>query len=157
MSNLAYLVQNTPYKEDPIMKSLVDGNILWGDISMNDDTMHTIHNTNDNITVINTSNLMIVNNTYIPPYNGIKTLIVRNLPRQITQYELQQIFIKYGPIKDIYIPKNKDINSPYYATIKGFCLIKFFSPDDARRAYIGSIGLRIHNNRCSIEFAKNDR
>jgi RNA recognition motif-containing protein len=126
--------QSNHYAKDLIIQSLNDGTIAWGDIPMEDN-----------------------NNTYIPPYNGIKTLIVRNLPRNITHKILQEIFIKYGPIRDIYIPKNMNKNSPYYETIKGFALIKFFSADDARRAYIGLLSLIIHNNRCTIEFAKCDR
>ncbi len=158
MSELTYLANNYPHvymlcMKDPIMKSLMEGKISWGDIPMDKNDTEK-----DNKIIINTDNVTIVDNqTYIPPYNGIKTLIIRNLPRDISYQELYSVFITYGCIKDIYIPKNMNTTSKYYGTLKGFALIKFFSPDDARRAYIGLMNLVIRTNRCSIEFAKNDR
>jgi RNA recognition motif-containing protein len=55
--------------------------------------------------------------------NNIKTIIARNLPRDITMDELRFIFEKYGVVRDIYIPKNQDTQSAYFGTIKGFALI----------------------------------
>jgi RNA recognition motif-containing protein len=89
--------------------------------------------------------------------NGIKTIIARNLPRDITVDTLQSVFDKYGPIKDIYIPRNMDKSSPYYGTIKGFALIKFLKSDDSTNAYINETSLTIGTNHITLEFAKNDR
>jgi hypothetical protein len=95
----------------------------------------------------------------VPPYTpGIKTVITRNLPRDIKVEQLRVVFEKYGPIRDIYIPKNADRSSPYFGTIKGFALIKFLKPEDSARAYESEYGrLTIGRNNITVEFAKEDR
>ena len=95
----------------------------------------------------------------VPAYTtGIKTVITRNLPRDVTVEQLRSVFEKYGPIKDIYIPKNMDKSSPYFGTIKGFALIKFLKPTDSARAYESEYGrLTLGRNNISVEFAKEDR
>jgi hypothetical protein len=90
--------------------------------------------------------------------NPIKTLILHNLPRNITIEELREVFHKYGTITDIYIPKNMDKTSPYYGTIKGFALVKFLSPKEAFYAhFIESTRLVIRGRIVSMEFAKEDK
>lgn len=95
----------------------------------------------------------------VPAYTpGIKTVITRNLPRDITVEKLRAAFEKYGPIRDIYIPKNMDRSSPYFGTIKGFALIKFLKADDSARAYESEYGrLVLGKNNITVEFAKEDR
>lgn len=95
----------------------------------------------------------------VPAYTpGIKTVITRNLPRNITVEQLRCVFEKYGPIKDIYIPKNMDKSSPYFGTTKGFALIKFLKPTDSARAYESEYSrLTIGKNNITVEFAKEDR
>lgn len=89
---------------------------------------------------------------------GIKTIITRNLPRDITVEQLRFVFEKYGPIKDIYIPKNMDKSSPHFGTIKGFALIKFLKPENSATAFQDQYGrLTIGKNNIAIEFAKEDR
>ena len=89
---------------------------------------------------------------------GIKTLIARNLPRDITVQQLRLAFEKYGPVKDIYIPKNMDRASPYFGTTKGFALIKFLNADHTAKAFTSEYGrLTIGRNNISLEFAKEDR
>jgi RNA recognition motif-containing protein len=89
---------------------------------------------------------------------GIKTIITRNLPRDITVAALQTVFQKYGPVRDVYIPKNMDKSSPHFGTIKGFALVKFLKADDSARAYENEYGrLRIGKNNITVEFAKEDR
>jgi hypothetical protein len=89
---------------------------------------------------------------------GIKTLIFRNLPRDITVETLRRCVEKYGPVRDIYIPKNMDRASPYFGTIKGFALIKFLQPEDSARAYQEEYGrLTIGKNNITVEFAAADR
>jgi FUS-interacting serine-arginine-rich protein 1 len=89
---------------------------------------------------------------------GIKTLIFRNLPRDITVETLRRVVEKYGPVRDIYIPKNMDRASPYFGTIKGFALIKFLQPEDSARAYQEEYGrLTIGKNNITVEFAAADR
>ena len=95
----------------------------------------------------------------VPPFTvGIKTVIARNLPRDITVHTLRGAFEKYGPIKDIYIPKNMDRSSQYFGTIKGFALIKFLNPEHSAAAYTNEYGrLVLGRNNITLEFAKEDR
>lgn len=89
---------------------------------------------------------------------GIKTLILRNLPRDITVEGVRRVLDRYGPIRDIYIPRNMDQNSPYYGTIKGFALVKFLKPEDSATAYQSEYGvLTIGKNNITVEFAAQDR
>jgi RNA recognition motif-containing protein len=92
------------------------------------------------------------------PISMIKTLIIHNIPRDITVTDLRYLFEKYGPIRDIYIPRNMDRSSRLYNTIKGFALIKFFNAMDAQSAYDAEFGrLYIGFKLISIEFAKEER
>jgi hypothetical protein len=95
----------------------------------------------------------------VPAYTpGIKTVITRNLPRDIRVEQLRTVFEKYGPIRDIYIPKNADRSSPYFGTIKGFALIKYLNPAHSAAAYEAEYGrLMIGRNNITVEFAKEDR
>jgi hypothetical protein len=95
----------------------------------------------------------------VPPIvAGIKTLIARNLPRDITVQKLRDVFEKYGPVKDVYIPKNMDKSSPYFGTTKGFALIKFLNAEHSAKAFTSEYGrLAIGRNNISLEFAKEDR
>jgi hypothetical protein len=89
---------------------------------------------------------------------GIKTIITRNLPRDITVEQLRCVFEKYGPVRDVYIPRNMDKGSPYFGTIKGFALIKFLKPENSATAYTEQYGrLTIGKNNITVEFAKEDR
>lgn len=89
---------------------------------------------------------------------GIKTLMAKNLPRDIKLQELRSIFEKYGPIKDIYIPKNMDKSSEYFGTIKGFATIVFLKSTDSANAYTNEWSLiNIRNKHIALEFAKEDR
>ena len=87
-----------------------------------------------------------------------KVLIAHNIPRDITHEELRLTFEKYGPLRDIYIPKNMDKASPYYGTIKGFAIIKFLSINDAITAYNAEFGrLYMGFKLISLEYAKDER
>ena len=89
---------------------------------------------------------------------GRLTLMAKNLPRDIDVKELRIIFEQYGPIRDIYIPKNMDKSSPYYLTIKGFALIKFLKPDDSARAFAAQYALvSIRGKNIALEPASADR
>jgi RNA recognition motif-containing protein len=95
-----------------------------------------------------------------PIKNTLKTLIVRNLPRNIGDGELHAIYSRYGNVTDIYIPMNKDKTNPYYGTIKGFALIKYANADDALKGYIAEgtmIKREIRGKKLVTEFAKEDR
>ena len=93
------------------------------------------------------------------PVSGkvVKTLIVRNLPRGADDLEalLRSTFEPYGAVRDVYIPKNMDVSSPYFGTIKGFALVKFAELASAYSA--AAVSLRIGRNNLAVEFAKEDR
>lgn len=92
----------------------------------------------------------------LPPKNGICTLMVKNLPRDTTPKvlteEIRRIFSSFGPLKDVYIPTNRD--GPYAGTIKGFAKVQFLSSDHAYNASLSSHYLR---RPLFLEFANQDR
>jgi hypothetical protein len=89
---------------------------------------------------------------------GRRTLMAKNLPRDITVQELRTIFEKYGAIRDIYIPKNMDKSSPYFGTIKGFAKIQFLKADDTSRAFAAQYALlNIRGKNIALEPAAEDR
>ena len=90
--------------------------------------------------------------------NGIRTIVVRNLPRDINREDLRNVFRKYGHIQDIHIPLNMDKMSPYYGTIRGFAMIEFQTSKESCSAYNGEFGtLVIRGKAITIDFAKGDR
>jgi hypothetical protein len=164
--------------DDPIMRDLWEGRLMWGDIpGILDDPPHRRAAVDDLLretpeeapaTPARPSRrteecpgapLKARPEPSVPAYTpGIKTVITRNLPRDINVDVLRAVFEKYGPVRDIYIPKNMDRSSPYFGTIKGFALIKFLKSDDSARAYESEYGrLTIGKNRITVEFAKEDR
>ena len=87
-----------------------------------------------------------------------KTLILHNIPRDVSVSDLRPHFEKYGPIRDIYIPRNKDEKSALFGTVKGFALVKYLSPASARKAYESEFGkLYLGCRLVSVEFANEDR
>lgn len=98
------------------------------------------------------------NNKFNTTVRNIKTIIARNLPRDITSDDLQYIFGKHGSIRDIYIPLNKDKNSMHYGSVKGFALIKYHTIESSNRAFREEYNkLFIKNKKIKIEFANEDR
>jgi hypothetical protein len=167
--------------EDPILQALWDGTMKWGDIpGLCDDkprsradsvsTVSSAESEPDILTICSHSRrvkfadkpaVKVIEPAapVVPAYTpGIKTVITRNLPRDVTVEQLRSVFEKYGPIRDIYIPRNMDKSSPYFGTIKGFALIKFLKPTDSARAYENEYGrLSLGRNNITVEFAKEDR
>jgi hypothetical protein len=87
-----------------------------------------------------------------------KTIILHNIPRDITVEEIRPLFEKYGPIRDIYIPRNRDEKSEHFGTVKGFALVKYLSPASAKKAYDAEFGrLYLDFRLISIEYANEDR
>lgn len=89
---------------------------------------------------------------------GIKTIIVRNLPRAITPEELRERFQLYGVVRDVYLPRNKDPNSIHHGTIRGFALIKYDTAAESDRAVrvLSALGLSVRGKQVTVEFAKSD-
>jgi hypothetical protein len=88
---------------------------------------------------------------------NIKTLFVRNLPRDVTVAEMQTMFAPFGALHDVYVPKNTTPGK-YFGTIKGFALIKYKHYSESTRAFL-DIGDTFHlrGKEVSIEFAKQDQ
>ena len=168
--------------QDPILRKIAEGRLSWADASSEEDErMFEDYTTSGEGAEILASIQHYMDkraarrakrqesndeNPFIQPQdmssmynsNQIKTLIIRNLPRDVTEHELNAIFEKYGPVNDVYIPKNMDTSSPYYGSIKGFALIKFLSHHDSTHAYLAELNqLFLRGKTIGIEFASKDR
>ena len=137
--------------QDPVMHALFKGEVSLDDIAHVDQALTAQY------AAFQHPNRVSNWNQVCNP-NRVKTLVARNLPRDVQIQELRQIFEAYGPVRDIYIPKNTDSSSPYYGTTKGFALIKFLDADSSTNAYQGEVSkLTLRNRLVAIEFAKADR
>jgi RNA recognition motif-containing protein len=156
---------------DPIMARLYQGKQQWGEVPFEDwelelAALHPyvrIYNPDINYTELKASveekQVVVEPSVELPAgSNGIKTLMAKNLPRDITVEKLRSVFEVYGPLRDVYIPKNMDKSSPYFGTIKGFAKVMFLKPEDSAKAYQAQLNrLTIGANKIVIEFAKEDR
>lgn len=163
------------WNDDPVQHALMKGDIRWGDLDLyfpeiaeRERQMEEEARRRSSICSDSTQEEAIPEpvtppkakrERVVPEFTpGIKTVITRNLPRDITVEMLRSAFEKYGPVKDIYIPKNMDKSSPYFGTIKGFALIKFLKPEHSAKAFTEEYGrLRFGKNNITVEFAKEDR
>ena len=80
------------------------------------------------------------------------TLIVRNLSYDVRSHELSDLFVRYGEIKDVYIPKDY-----YSGRQKGFAFIKFHNKDAFMRALDESQGITLGDRELKVEMAKDRR
>ena len=175
-----YFVLRMKAMKDPLIANLFQGNVEWNDAiasAEEEAQLNEYLQTNDGAAYLSAINAELNRfhlrhqeiatpppSPILPPctesiYNpkGVKTLIARNLPRDITLDELKIIFEKHGAICDIYIPKNQNQDSPYYGTIKGFAIIKFLTSQGSTRAFMGETNdLVIRNKKVTVEFAKED-
>jgi hypothetical protein len=94
-----------------------------------------------------------------PNPQGIRTVVARNLPRDIKDAELRTLFGAHtaNGLRDLYIPKNTDRASPYFGTLKGFALVKFHTAAESTRAFLANQTLCIRGKNIALEFAKEDR
>jgi RNA recognition motif-containing protein len=174
-----YIILRAKALNDPLLEKMFHGNIEWDDaqaVAKEEARLNEFFQTNDGtayLAAINSElNRMQLRGQEIAPppspvlppctepiYNpkGIKTIVARNLPRDITIDELKNIFEKHGALCDIYIPKNQNQTSPYYGTIKGFAIIKFLTTQGSTRAFMGETNtLVIRSKKITVEFAKED-
>jgi hypothetical protein len=87
-----------------------------------------------------------------PNPSKICTVIVYNLPRDMTRDKLDDGFSQYGVIEQITIPKNNDPSKGPVGSIKGFAMIRFSNSRESAVAVAMEKARRIQ-----IEFAKSDR
>jgi hypothetical protein len=149
---------------DPIMFRLYQGKQQWGEVPFEDWELelaaaHPYERIPSVVKALEEPAKPVAPTVALPAgTSGIKTLMAKNLPRDITVEKLRSIFEVHGAIRDIYIPKNMDKSSPYFGTIKGFAKVQFLTHDDSAKAYQAEFGrLNIGSNKIVIEFAKEDR
>ena len=167
MSHIAYTELMNTCMKDSVFKALYEGNMSWADTEDEEPCM-----TRMQANVMQKLGELPLNKFFpnlfqskecnvsipTPIDNGIKTLIVRNLPRNIVEKELRTLFELYGSVRDIYIPKNMDKSSPHYGSIKGFALVKYNNSEESCVAYHSIQGrLTIRGKPILVEFAKADR
>jgi hypothetical protein len=90
---------------------------------------------------------------------GIRTVVARNLPRDIKDIEIRTLFGAHAiaGLRDVYIPRNTDKSSPHFGTLKGFALVKFHTVAESTRAFEALKTLTIRGKNIALEFAKEDR
>jgi len=90
---------------------------------------------------------------------GIRTVVARNLPRDIKDTEIRTLFGAHAiaGLRDVYIPRNTDKSSPHFGTLKGFALVKFHTVAESTRAFEALKTLTIRGKNIALEFAKEDR
>lgn len=118
-------------------------------------TSRSSHTTVTTVTTV--TNVM---STDIKPEGGSKTLVLKNLPTDITYSMLLKLlhttFDSFGPINDIRILKN-NLPGPLYGTLRGFAYISFLHSSSALHAFSLHSSLVLHNRKIHIEFANNQR
>ena len=94
-----------------------------------------------------------------PNPTGIRTVVARNLPRDIKDTEIRTLFGAHAiaGLRDVYIPRNTDKSSPHFGTLKGFALVKFHTVAESTRAFEALKTLTIRGKNIALEFAKEDR
>lgn len=175
------------FLEDPIMKALWEGKMAWGDILYTpeeeersrvrraareaEEAEEAALAAERAARGYSKARVMFADAPLKPTYApvvverevpafpaGRRTLMAKNLPRDINVQELRTIFEQYGAIRDIYIPKNMDKSSPYFGTIKGFAKIQFLKADDGARAFAAQYALlNIRGKNIALEPAAEDR
>ncbi|XP_072177552.1 serine/arginine-rich splicing factor 12-like [Diadema setosum] len=80
------------------------------------------------------------------------SLYIRNLPDGVRTEELRQLFGKYGPISDVYIPLDYYTRQP-----RGFAYIQFDDIRDAEDAMYALERYRFYGRELEIQYAEGDR
>ena len=80
------------------------------------------------------------------------SLYVRNIPYSIRRSELEEVFSRYGEIRDVYIPLDYYTREP-----RGFAYVEFEDERDAKAALRELDGVRHFGTTIHIEWAKSDR
>ncbi|XP_070541137.1 serine/arginine-rich splicing factor 12-like isoform X2 [Ptychodera flava] len=80
------------------------------------------------------------------------SLYVRNVPDGTRPEELRQLFGKYGPISDVYVPLDYYTRRP-----RGFAYVQFEDIRDAEDAKYNLNHYRFYGRELDIQFAQGDR
>jgi len=81
-----------------------------------------------------------------------KSLFVKGFAEDTTQYDLRDLFSRYGHVKDIYIPMSYHTRRP-----RGFAYIAFESLEEAQRAVRKLDGTTFRGREIRVEHAQGDR
>uniref|UniRef100_A0A1D1ZAZ6 Serine/arginine-rich splicing factor 10 n=1 Tax=Anthurium amnicola TaxID=1678845 RepID=A0A1D1ZAZ6_9ARAE len=84
--------------------------------------------------------------------SGPSGLLIRNLPLDARQEDLRIPFERFGPVKDVYLPKNYYTGEP-----RGFGFVKFRNPEDAAEAKQQMNHKVIGGREIRIVFAEENR
>lgn len=80
------------------------------------------------------------------------SLLVRNIPRDCRPDELRSPFERFGPLKDVYLPKDYYTGEP-----RGFGFVQFMDPQDAAEAQYHMDGQFIGGREITVVLAEENR
>lgn len=83
------------------------------------------------------------------------TLVLHNIPRDVSEQELRTAFGVYGTIQRVAIPIDKNRKSPHFGGVRGFAILEFASASQAESALTQEHGrLTIRGKTITIEYSK---
>ena len=83
------------------------------------------------------------------------TLVLHNIPRDISEQELRAAFGVYGTIQRVAIPIDKNRKSPHFGGVRGFAILEFASASQAEAALTQEHArLTIRGKTITIEYSK---
>ncbi|KMZ60243.1 hypothetical protein ZOSMA_5G01080 [Zostera marina] len=85
-------------------------------------------------------------------FDGRSGLLVRNISLDARAEDLRIPFERFGPVKDVYLPKNYYTGEP-----RGFGFVKFHDPDDAAEAKYQMDHQLVGGREITIVFAEENR
>ncbi|KAL8217256.1 hypothetical protein R6Q57_024093 [Mikania cordata] len=80
------------------------------------------------------------------------SLLVRNLRHECRPEDLQRPFGQFGPLKDIYLPRDYYSGEP-----RGFGFVQFIDPADAAEAKYHMDGQILQGRQLTVVFAEENR
>lgn len=83
------------------------------------------------------------------------TLVLHNIPRDVSEQELRTAFGVYGTIQRVAIPIDKNRKSPHFGGVRGFAILEFASASQAESALTQEHSrLTIRGKTITIEYSK---
>jgi len=149
-----------PYFQDPLFNAIYTHQIKWGDVPFTPEEEKLRQEWLQEPEQIQLQ-LNIQSELRKISSDTVRTIIARNLPRNISTSELYTLFENFGPIEHIIIPYHLNPLHPYYGTMKGYAFIKFICPDDALQATFSQNSqpshLILYHKIVTLELAKQDK